>query len=49
MLKIFSFFFFNYSKIRSWMDEQNLIFSEKKKDAKMKVLAAKDKVITIVR
>ncbi|CAA2984301.1 Hypothetical predicted protein [Olea europaea subsp. europaea] len=30
-------------KIRSWIDEQNLLFSEKKKDAKMKVLAAKDK------
>ncbi|CAI9758388.1 unnamed protein product [Fraxinus pennsylvanica] len=31
------------AKIRSWIDEQNLIFSEKKKEAKMKVLAAKDK------
>ncbi|KAL2498430.1 Zinc-finger domain of monoamine-oxidase A repressor R1 protein [Abeliophyllum distichum] len=29
--------------IRTWIDEQNLIFSEKAKEAKIKVLAAKDK------
>lgn len=36
-----------FRKFRDWIDDQNIKFAEKAKQAKEKVIAAKDKVMNI--